>query len=221
MILDFVFVLLGLIKLLSLLVAIIGHEIMHGLVALKYGDDTAKLKGRLTINPIKHIDLFGSILLPLMLFIFQAPFLFGWAKPVPVNIRKIIRNGGYNGAIFVSLAGIFYNLILAIILALFIRFFFIDSVDSGFMKFLVYFLFHLIFYNIVLAVFNLLPIPPLDGSQALGYLSLKFNSDKIPIFFNKIERFGIVILMFLLFIPPFANFIGMCIRFLINILLGE
>lgn len=205
------------IKILALLVAIIGHEIMHGLIALKYGDDTAKLEGRLTINPIKHIDLLGSILLPLVLFAFNAPFLFGWAKPVPVDIREVIRNGGYNGAIFVSLAGIFYNLILAVIAALLVR---TMSADSVFLSLLAYFLLYLVIYNIVLAVFNLLPIPPLDGSQALGYLSLKFNSDKIPLFFNRIERFGIIILMLLLFIPPFAILIATPIKFLINMLLG-
>lgn len=205
------------IKLLALLVAIIGHEIMHGLIALKYGDDTAKLEGRLTINPIKHIDLFGSILLPLMLFAFNAPFLFGWAKPVPVNIREVIRNGGYNGAIFVSLAGIFYNLILATIAALLIK---SISSEGIFINLLVYFLLYLVIYNIILAIFNLLPIPPLDGSQALGYLSLKFNSDRIPLFFNKIERYGIIILMLLLFIPPFASLIAIPVKFLFDFLLG-
>lgn len=205
------------IKLLALLVAIIGHEIMHGLIALKYGDDTAKLEGRLTINPIKHIDLFGSILLPLVLFAFNAPFLFGWAKPVPVNIREVIRNGGYNGAIFVSLAGIFYNLILAAIAALLIK---SISSEGIFISLLVYFLLYLVIYNIILAIFNLLPIPPLDGSQALGYLSLKFNSDRIPLFFNKIERYGIIILMLLLFIPPFASLIAIPIKFLFDFLLG-
>lgn len=204
-------------KVVALLIAIIGHEIMHGLIALRYGDDTAKLEGRLTLNPLKHIDLFGSIVIPLLLFALQAPFLFGWAKPVPVNIREVIKNGGYNGAIFVSLAGILYNVVLAIVSALIIRSISIDNIYIGI---LAYFLSFLLVYNIVLAVFNLIPIPPLDGSQALGYLSLKFNSDKIPIFFNKIERFGFIILMVILFIPPFSMLITKLIQFFLDILLG-
>lgn len=204
-------------KVVALLIAIIGHEIMHGLIALRYGDDTAKLEGRLTLNPLKHIDLFGSIVIPLLLFALQAPFLFGWAKPVPVNIREVIKNGGYNGAIFVSLAGILYNVVLAIVSALIIRSISIDNIYIGI---LAYFLSFLLVYNIVLAVFNLIPIPPLDGSQALGYLSLKFNSDKIPIFFNKIERFGFIILMVILFIPPFSMLITELIQFFLDILLG-
>lgn len=205
------------IKIAVLLIAIIGHEIMHGLVALKYGDTTAKFAGRLSINPIKHIDIFGSILLPLGLFLLNAPFLFGWAKPVPVDIRKVIENGDYNGAIAVSLAGIAYNLCLALIATILLRTFFSGELQ-GFSVIMAYFLMLCIIYNVVLAVFNLLPIPPLDGSQALGYLSLKFGSDKIPLFFNKIERFGILILMAILFFG--AKFLAIPINALINLFLG-
>lgn len=205
------------IKIAVLLIAIIGHEIMHGLVALKYGDTTAKFAGRLSINPIKHIDIFGSILLPLGLFLLNAPFLFGWAKPVPVDIRRVIENGDYNGAIAVSLAGIAYNLCLAIIATILLRTFFSGELQ-GFSVIVAYFLMLCIIYNVVLAVFNLLPIPPLDGSQAVGYLSLKFGSDKIPLFFNKIERFGILILMAILFFG--AKFLAIPINALINLFLG-
>lgn len=205
------------VKILALFIAIVGHEIMHGFIALKYGDDTAKLAGRLSINPIKHIDLLGSIILPLLLFFTQAPFLFGWAKPVPVDIRKVIQNGGYGGAIFVSLAGIAYNICLALFAAGILRVFDF-SADSAFSVIIAYFLAFCVIYNVVLACFNLLPIPPLDGSQALGYLSLKFGSDKIPIFFNKIERFGLIIIMMILFFG--VKYISEPMMKVIKLLLG-
>lgn len=185
------------IKLSAFLIAVIGHEIMHGLVALKYGDTTAKLANRLSINPIKHLDMFGSVILPLTLFLLQSPFLFGWAKPVPVDIGRVIERGGYNAAIFVSLAGITYNICMALLAMILLRIVLSQDIIDG--KIFEYFLYFFIVYNVVLAIFNLFPIPPLDGSQALGYLSLKFGNDKIPIFFNSIERYGFIIIMLLLF----------------------
>ncbi len=206
-----------LISICALLVAIIGHEIMHGLAALYYGDDTAKLYGRISINPIKHIDLVGSIILPIGLLLLQSPFMFGWAKPVPINIREVIKNGGYNGAIMVSLAGIIYNFLLAIIASVLLKSGIIsqDGLGSIFYAFLIF----LVISNVTLGFFNLLPIPPLDGSQALGYLSLKFNNDIIPVFFNRVEKFGIFIMMGILLIPPLAELIFLPIKLFINFLL--
>lgn len=208
------------ISIFALLIAIIGHELMHGLSAFYYGDNTAKLMGRLSINPIKHIDLVGSLLIPFALFLVGSPILFGWAKPVPVNMGLVINKGGYNAAIMVSLSGIIYNLSLAIMAAAIINSGVIPN-TSIFNYILYVFLYGLVTINIVLAVFNLLPIPPLDGSQALSYLSLKFNSMKIPMFFNRIERYGFLIVMAIVLMPHQFNIIFIIVNFLLKILLGR
>ena len=183
----------------ALAVAIIGHEIMHGFVAYKYGDMTAKYEGRLSINPIVHIDPIGTIVVPLLLFVAGSPFLFGWAKPVPVNIWTVIRNGGYNGAIAVALAGIAYNLILAVSAS-----FLLPIAPEG--SFASQLLFYLVLYNVVLAVFNTWPIPPLDGSNALGFVGKKFGISAIDEFNQKVGRYGMIILIIILATPLSAIF---------------
>jgi len=115
---------------LALAVAIIGHEIMHGYMAFRYGDNTAKNAGRLSINPLVHIDPVGTILIPGILFATGAPFLFGWAKPVPIYIREVIKNAGYKGAINVSLAGIYYNFTLAIIASVALKYMDVGTISS-------------------------------------------------------------------------------------------
>jgi Zn-dependent protease len=182
----------------ALAIAIIGHEIMHGYVAYKYGDNTAKNEGRLSINPISHVDPVGTIVVPLLLFVSGSPFLFGWAKPVPVNMWTVIRNGGYNGAIAVSLAGIAYNLTLAVASSLLLGF----MGDGGLLGQILY---YLVIYNVVLAVFNLWPIPPLDGSNALAYIGRKFGSRAIEDFNDRIGRYGMIILIIVL-ATPLAKF---------------
>ena len=195
---------------LAFLIAIIGHEIMHGLVAKYYKDFTATLEGRLSINPLKHIDPFGSIIFPLLLFISQKlagvndPIIFGWAKPVPVNIFKVVENGGYLGAVAVSLAGITYNFLVALISASFINFFY--PPHSIFSAFMFLFLYYLIVVNVILAVFNAVPVPPLDGANAIKYLSLHFKFQSIARFYNRIEPYGMIILLIILF-TPIANYI--------------
>ncbi len=182
------------IKIVALMVAIIGHEIMHGLAAYKYGDDLARSQGRLSINPIVHIDPLGTIVLPLLLFLSGAPFLFGWAKPVPINTRVVLQNGGYFAMVVVSLAGIAYNLALAVTAAFLIN----SGVDSGI---LAYFLLQLVIFNVVLGIFNLLPVPPLDGANAIEFLARIFRFDALVRFYQKIERFGMVILILILATP--------------------
>ena len=177
----------------ALAIAIIGHEIMHGYVAYHYGDTTAKDEGRLSLNPIVHIDPIGTIALPLILFVTGAPFLFGWAKPVPIDAYRVLRNGGYFGMFNVSMAGIFYNALLAVVASSMLGF-----NDSVWMNAI---LLQLVIYNVILAMFNLLPIPPLDGSKALSYLGVMMGTGKLAEFFYKIERWGMVILVLFLLSP--------------------
>ncbi len=197
---------------LSLMIAIIGHEIMHGLIAYKYGDDTAKNAGRLSINPIVHVDIVGTIIVPSILFLSGAPFMFGWAKPVPIDMRTVLRNGGYNGAIAVSLAGITYNFILAIIASFIFPYFNIQG------SFIGYLLYTLVVYNVVLGIFNLYPIPPLDGAHAVEFFARKIGLDAVSNFYEKIERYGMIIL--LIFIAtPLANYFFYPAIYIIDLLL--
>lgn len=193
---------------LALLVAIIGHEIMHGWVAYKYGDMTAKSQGRLSINPLIHIDPFGSILVPLMTYFIpmllgaSSGFLFGWAKPVPVNTHTVLRNGGYNAAMQVSLAGIAYNVFLATLTSVIL----VSLAQPGESDSLLYifgylFVMKLLLINVVLAVFNLLPIPGFDGAHFLTHLSLKLKMNAIAEFFVKAEPYGMIAIIIILVTP--------------------
>ncbi len=201
---------------LALGVAIIGHEIMHGLTAYKYGDDTAKSQNRLSINPIVHIDPIGTILVPAMLHFSGAGFLFGWAKPVPVNIRTVIQNGGYNGAIAVSLAGIAFNFALALIAAGLLLL--LSPPSTLFSYFIQAFLTYSVIYNVVLGIFNLFPIPPLDGSHALSHLFSKFGNYKVEEFFSKISKYGMIFLIIII-ATPLSTVIFTPIQKIIRVLL--
>ena len=184
---------------LALAIAIIGHGIMHGWVAHKYGDPTAKSLGRLSINPLVHIDPIGTILVPAMLYFSGAPFIFGWAKPVPINISTVIRNGGTNAAVAVSLAGITFNFVLAAICAAFFPL--VSHPESIFAAFLAFFLYQSVVINVLLGIFNLWPIPPLDGANAVRYLAEGFKLRGFTAFYDKVAPYGMLILIAVLFTP--------------------
>jgi len=185
---------------LALLVAIIGHEIMHGRMAYYYGDDTAKKEGRFSLNPISHIDPVGTILIPALLYISNAGFMFGWAKPVPIDMRKVINNGGFFAGFQVSLAGIYYNFLVAIISLILLKTISL-STHSYFDFFIGKFLVYSLIYNIVLGVFNLFPIPPLDGSKALMFTLYSLGFYKLGSYIERYSQYGMILLMVIVATP--------------------
>ncbi|MRI58833.1 MAG: site-2 protease family protein [Epsilonproteobacteria bacterium] len=200
---------------LALAVAIIGHEIMHGLVAYHYGDPTAKRAGRLSINPIVHIDPVGTILVPALLYISGAGFLFGWAKPVPVNMRIVLKNGGEFGAIAVSLAGVTYNFLLAALSAFALALF--GEPHSLIGAFIFLFLAQNVLINVVLGVFNLWPIPPLDGANAVMYLARWLRLKAVVELYEKIFPYGMIILIIIL-ATPLSSFFFLPVYYILGLL---
>lgn len=211
---------------LSLAVAIIGHEIMHGWVAYMYGDTTAKNAGRLTINPISHVDLVGTIIVPVAMYFLpillgaESGFLFGWAKPVPINMATVTRNAGYNGAMQVDLAGIVYNFTLAAFASVLLLYMPKPLVDDGFIYIFSYiFVLQLLVINVVLGVFNLLPIPQFDGAHFIMHLALKYKINAVAEFFYKYERYGLVIVLIVLMTPLREYLLFMPVQLILNLLM--
>ena len=183
--------------------ALVFHEVSHGYVSYRLGDPTAKMKGRLSLNPIKHIDPFGTVLLPLLLWATGAP-IFGYAKPVPINpgYYKDYRKG----MLLTGLAGPATNLALALTAGLLSRVLALGALATGaaadphitFLGWIWYGLYYFGQINLVLMFFNLIPIPPLDGSRVLPI----FLSDKALMKYHEIERYGILIFFGLLILLP-------------------
>jgi Zn-dependent protease len=176
------------------LIAITFHEASHGYVAHLLGDDTAWLQGRVSFNPFVHIDPFGTILLPGILLLLGAPFLFGYAKPVPVNFRALRRPR--LDTILVAAAGPGMNLLLAVIAAL--GFHIVGYVPAPGAQWLAANLKNALLLNIILAIFNLVPIPPLDGGRIL--LGVLPGALARPL--ARVERYGLLILIGVLFVLP-------------------
>lgn len=174
-----------------LLMSVVIHEVSHGAIAYKLGDPTAKYAGRLTLNPIKHLDLWGSFLVPLFLLTVGSSVLFGWAKPVPYNPHNL-KNKRW-GPAQVAAAGPVSNLLIALIFGLGLRF--IPWGASAFSYNLVQVFSIIVLLNLLLAVFNLIPIPPLDGSKIL-FAILPYKFDYIR---ANLEKYGLFILIFFVF----------------------
>ena len=190
---------------LILALSVILHEVAHGYMANYLGDPTAKLQGRLTLNPLKHIDPLGTIILPLFLYITGSSILIGYAKPVPYNPYNIKNK---NGEALVAFAGPGTNILLALIFGLSLRFF------GGVMDPALADAFIMITsVNIFLAMFNLIPVPPLDGSKVLpvllpgalrqGYDSMRANFERLGVFSGTL----VILILFYLFSPLFAELV--------------
>jgi Zn-dependent protease len=196
---------------LPVLFAITLHEASHGWVAWKLGDDTAYKLGRVTFNPLAHIDRFGTVILPLILLVARAPFLFGYAKPVPVRFNRLRRPR--RDMVLVAAAGPLTNLGLALVSAVLLQVALLswglntvpEQSWSPTAAWVVITLSNSVFLNVVLAVFNMLPLPPLDGGRvAVGLLPRELSQR-----FARIEKYGMLILLGLLILPFVAGQVGL------------
>jgi Zn-dependent protease len=182
---------------LPILLAITLHEAAHGIIAWSYGDDTAYKLGRVTLNPLKHVDPFGTVVLPFLLYISPLPFVFGYAKPVPVAFHRLRKPR--RDMIYVAAAGPMANLILALLSAL--LFHVARLLPDLVAEWTLLMLFNSIVLNLILAVLNLLPLPPLDGGRiAVGLLPIGLA---VPL--ARMERYGLIVLIAAFFLLPYAG----------------
>lgn len=196
-----------------LIFSVIIHEISHGLAALWLGDPTAKYAGRLTLNPISHLDLWGSIVVPILLVFSGVGVIFGWAKPVPYNPYNL-RDQKYGPAL-VGVAGPFSNLAMALIAGVVIRVLLVFGVNENLLIFNVLALF--VYINILLLVFNLLPIPPLDGSKLLfTFLPISEHTKAV------LDQYGFIVLFVFIFVfsSVISYLMGLVLYFFTNFVIG-
>lgn len=201
-----------------LLIAITCHEAAHGFAAWRLGDPTAKIAGRLTFNPIRHVDPVGTVIFPLLLVLIKSPFLFGWAKPVPVNPRYF--QNPVQGMMLVSLAGPGTNFALAVVFALIFHALIFLAVLLGgsglnVIEPLVLMARYGVIINLILGIFNLLPIPPLDGAKILA----GFLPDEGVRMVYGFERYGFIVIILLLMTGVLQSVLLPLVSFFTNILL--
>ena len=200
------------ISIIPVLLAITVHEAAHGYAAKYFGDKTAYFLGRITLNPIKHIDPIGTVVIPGMLLLLSAPFLFGWAKPLPVNFSNL--NNPKKDMMWVALAGPASNLVMAIIWAIILGLF--KSSGASYALFVIGMAQVGIMINLVLMLLNLLPIPPLDGGRMAVSLLPSPWSYKLA----SIERYGMFILIFLIVSGLLSAILLPLLRFFQGTLIG-
>lgn len=199
-----------------LILSIIAHEVAHGYAANSLGDPTARLAGRLTLNPLPHIDLMGSIIIPALLAFGGSPIFFGWAKPVPYNPYNLTNQRW--GEAFVAVAGSATNILLAVIFGLMVRF----GSEIGLDQTATWIAMHIAFINLFLGLFNLVPFPPLDGFTALRaalpwHLSSSFSS-----FEHKVRAAGMLpmIVFLIIFSSIFAGPFFSLVRWFLELITG-
>ncbi len=178
----------GIFYIIVLIMSVVVHEVAHGYTAYLLGDNTARNSGRLTLNPLKHLDPFGSVILPLLLVLMNAGFVIGWAKPVPYNPANL--RDEKKGTFLVAIAGILANLVLVVFFGLLIRFAPLLNITMSASFFKITSI--IVILNLVLALFNLIPIPPLDGSKIMfAFLPYKYRYIE-----NFLEKWGMFLLLF-------------------------
>jgi Zn-dependent protease len=190
-----------------LIMSVVIHEISHGFVAEYWGDKTARHAGRLTLNPFKHLDLFGSIILPIVLY-FSVGFVFGWAKPVPYNPDNL--RDRKKGTIAVAAAGVLANLSIAILFGIIMRF----SVNFALPESFYFITSSIVIVNLALAIFNLVPIPPLDGSKILFEI-LPHSLYSIA---ELLQRYSLI--FFVIFVFFFSKYLYPVLIYLYHLITG-
>ncbi|MFA6001827.1 MAG: site-2 protease family protein [Thermoleophilia bacterium] len=180
----------------ALLFSMTFHEVSHGYIAYRLGDETAMRQKRLSLNPLRHLDPFGSLLLVMTFLISRGTWMFGWAKPVPVNPGNFKSH--QRGMMWVGMAGPLANFMLAALAAFVLRWFF-PIPTNDLLPIVIFRIFQL---NVILMVFNLIPVPPLDGSRIVG----AFLTKKTYIKWIQLDQYGMLFIMLLLFVLPSAGF---------------